>query len=272
MRRLKTFMMIGVILLSGLLNLTGCSKRYSEKELKEIVQVALENKYQEEFICLDVWSSGGEGFQSVCYPKSNRDLLFETICLKDGNLVRDGYAASIVSKEFSEKFDNEVGSSLGTHFTYCNNAGNMYDDVTAEKISNGEFTLDYFFSTRLETHNNNELELYYTICFDTSGAGQLSFGDEYDEIINALENIKENANTEYGIELSYRMNLYFVPKDIYDDCIDYFEKNAEIRSVFQDMIEGYPVRKFNRLIKFDVGLNIFPITKDEYINQREEVN
>jgi len=44
MRRLKIVFMIGVVLLTGILGMTGCSFK-SEKQLKEILATALEEKY-----------------------------------------------------------------------------------------------------------------------------------------------------------------------------------------------------------------------------------
>ena len=145
--------MMGVMVISTG-NLTGCGK--SEKQLKEILATALEEKYEEEFVCLDVWGNGGDSYYGVCYPKGNNKLLFETIFYSNGSLLRDGYAARMVSEEFSEKLDNLMDKDFKKYFIYCYNNGNMYDDMTSQKIKNDEFTLDYYFEEHNKKYDDNK--------------------------------------------------------------------------------------------------------------------
>lgn len=271
MKSLRSFfaiIMMGVMVISTV-SLGGCGK--SEEKLKEIIETTLEEKYDEEFVCLDVWVNGGDSYYGVCYPKNNQELLFECLFYTNGDLISDGYASRVISERFSKKLHDLIGDSFNECFVYCYNNGDMFDDMTVQKIKDDEFTLDYYFKKRLETTNDNKITLNYTICFNTSAANKLTYEDEYDLILKSLKQIKQNSDV-YGAELSFRMNLCFVPENIYNKCVDYFKENAQIKSSFQDMIEGYPERKYKRLIKFDIGIDIYKLTKDEYVKLRKEVN
>lgn len=251
------------------IGLSGCGF-HTENQLKQILENALYEKYGEEFVCLNVWGKAGDSYYGVCYPKSNDKLMFESLFYSKGNLICDYYPKSIVSNELSKEFDNALNHSFGNHFTYCYSNGGIYDEDTAQKIKDNEFTLSYYFKQYSNTYASNEMELNYTICIDTSDI-RIDYDEEWNSILNAINSIQEIGNTN-EIDLSFRMNIYFVPNNIFNKCIEYFKENAQIRSSFQDIIEGYPEKKYKRLIRFDVGMDIFPITKEEYINQRKEVN
>ena len=69
--------------------------------------------------------------------------------------------------------------------------------------------------------------------------------------------------------------LKFLPQNVYSNCVEYLETRANTNSTFDDMVRDYPVKVS------DVNLNIsfegedatyVLITKEEYINQRKEVN
>ena len=264
-KRLLLILMSAVMMIGG----GGCSMLVSESQLKKTLENSLKEKYGEEFVCVDVWAGGGESYKGVCYPENNNKLMFESTFYSNGNLSYDYYPTSIVSNELSKEFDNVLQDSFGNHYTYCYDNGGIDDEDTAQKIKNNEFSLSYYFDKYSDAYSN-KMELNYTICVDTSDI-RIAYDEEWDILLKAINSIKEIGKAN-KMDTTFRMNMYFVPNGMFDKCMEYFKEHAEIRSDFREMIEGYPKQKYNRLIKFDIGLDIFPMSKEEYINQRKEIN
>lgn len=59
-KKLISFIIMAVVFMSTI-NLSGCGF-YSENQLKQTLENALEAKYDEEFVCLDVWGNGGSSY------------------------------------------------------------------------------------------------------------------------------------------------------------------------------------------------------------------
>ena len=271
MKKLNKILLIGGMVMASLISFSGCNKN-NDEELESIIEEALETKYAEEFECINFWGIGKNYYNGVCYPKDEPDLLFETLFYSDGRIAADYYSTALVAKKLSNEFDNSLGEYLGEHFTYCYNNGGLHDERTAAYIINGDFTLEYYFERINEVYsgNNHKFELYYDICVETSELNP-NYEEEWNAIIKAIEHVRE-IGAQNGTELSFRINLYFVPADMYEECMKYFKNNAQIRSDFENMIEGYPEKKYNRVIKFDIKNSVPTITKNEYVELRKETN
>lgn len=252
--------------------LTGCKGRVTERQLKNMVEKALEEKYSEEFECSAVLNKSQNGsYPCVCYPKNNSELKFEAAIYSDGHLFWDHYPMSIVARELSQAFDAALGDDLGEHFTYAYSNAGVYDAETAGKISDNEFTLDYFLRHNNEVyHYDNLMQVNYRIIVDVSTADN-SCEDEWDTILNALDSVHK-LGLESDIDLYFRLWIYFVPTDVYTQCLGYFESNAQIRSGLETIAEGFP-SEHKRIIHFDVGTKTWdPLTKEQYVELRKAVD
>ena len=274
MRKFLSILLLCTFLLALTTSLTGCKGITTEGQLKSMVEKALEEKYKEEFKCTAVLSRNiNESYNCVCYPVNNEKLKFEARIYTDGVLGGDYYPKSIASAELSEAFDNALGDALGRHLTYAYTAGGLDDDETARKIANGEFSLEFYLSHFREVYESkgNSYDMYSTICVDTSDLF-VSYEEEWEAIVNALNKVHE-LGLKYGSDISFSINLYFTPPEIYKECEEYLSRNAEIRSGFKEKIEGFP-QKYNRRIHFgaDISENRISPTKEEYVELRKEVD
>lgn len=271
MKRFLSLLLAGAILVIFTMNLTGCDI-VTERQMRYMAEKALEEKYNEEFECSAVLNKSQNGsYTCVCYPKNNSELKFEAAIYDDGYLFWDHYPTSIAAIELSKVLDTALGNGLGDHFTYAYSNTGVHDIEIAQKISDNEFTLDYFLRHGNEVyHHNNTTQVNYTIIVDVSTADN-SYEDEWDTILNALDSVHK-LGLESDIDLYFRLWIYFVPTDVYTQCLGYFESNAQIRSGLETIAEGFPP-EHKRIIHFDVGVKTWdPITKEQYVEQRREIN
>ena len=93
-KKLISFIIMAVVFMSTI-SLSGCGF-HSENQLKQTLENALEAKYDEEFVCLDVWGNGGSSYWGVCAPEKNHDIRFEALFGADGHIAEEGYYASML--------------------------------------------------------------------------------------------------------------------------------------------------------------------------------
>lgn len=274
MKKFLSLLLMCVFLSILAVSLTGCEGMVTEGQMKTMVEKALKEKYNEEFECSAVLNRNPNGsYNCVCYPVKNEKLKFEARVYTDGELGGDYYPKSIASAELSETFDNALGNALGKHLTYAYSSLGPDDDETVKKIADGEFSLEFYLNHYGEVYKSeeNSYRVYYRICVDTSDL-IVSYGEEWEAISNALNEVHE-LGLQYGSDLYFWINLYFTPPEIYRKCEKYLSQNAEIRSGFEEIIEGFP-QEYNRLIEFIVvdSKNKFSPTKEEYIELRKEID
>lgn len=254
--------------------LTGCEGVVTERQLKSMTEKALEEKYGEEFKCIAVLDRNpNDSYNCVCYPVKNEKLKFEARIYKEGKLGGDYYPKSIASAELSEAFDIALGNVLGRHFTYAYTSLGPDDNETTEKIANKDFSLEFYLSHYREVYESkgNSYDMYFTICIDTSDLF-ISYEEEWNAITNAFAKVHE-LGLKYGSNIGFSLNIYFTPPEIYKECEGYLSRNAELRSGFKAMIEGYP-QEYNRRVHFgaDILKNRISPTKEEYVELRKEID
>ncbi len=272
MKKFLSILLSCAILATLAICLTGCKGRVTERQLKTMVEKALEEKYSEEFECSAVLFHDQNGsYNCVCSPKNNPKLKFEAAIYTDGHLFWDHYPTSIAASELSKALDAALDDDLGEHFTYAYSSDGVHDTETAQKIADNEFTLDYFFRHGNEVYNrDNSMQVNYNIIVDVSTADN-AYEGEWDAIQDALDSVHE-LGLESDIDLYFRLWIYFVPSDVYTQCLGYFERNAEVRSGLDAIAEGFP-SAYHRIIHFDVGTKTWtPITKEQYVELRKEIN
>ncbi len=99
------------------LMLSGCvNKKSEEKKLAK----ALEERYGEEFVVVDSIVTGGNWLtagplSAVCYPKSDRDLLFKAdYSIANQYIYDDGYIQAIVREEIINNMENVLSQYYDT--------------------------------------------------------------------------------------------------------------------------------------------------------------
>lgn len=274
-KKFLSALLLCTFLLALTVGLSGCKRMNAESKLKLMIENALKEKYKEEFECIQVYGKNPSGtYNAICFPQNKEELMFDATIYPNGELGYDCYPNSIAAKYLSKAFDDELEDIWGRHFTYCYRKSGLIDDEeTACKIADGNFTFEYYLKHINETYSaNNSTLAYYTICVDSSKIN-VSYGDEWDSISNALDNVYE-IGLSCGANLYFIMNIYFVPPELYDDCMNYFKNNAEVRSNLREMIEGYPEREHQRCIAFSINKDKdkFSPTKEEYVKLRKEVD
>ena len=275
MKKFLSILLAGALL--GVLSmvLTGCNV-VTDRKMKSNVEKALKEKYKEEFVCTRVipGENINGSYSTVCYPAKDRALMFEAQILpKNMKLSFEFYPNALAAREFAQMFDNGVGDVLGTHFINNYQSLGIYDDNTTKAIVDGTFTLETYMTTRYNYNfgddKSHKLEEGFGICIDTSTLNA-SYDEEWDTIMNALDNIRQRGINN-GTDLCFRLWLFFVPHDVYEVGLEYSKSKIVNLSYLKDLAAGDDY-KFNRIIHFDVGLDVDPITKEEYIKLREEVD
>lgn len=266
MRMLRIILMIGVIIITTG-NLTGCGK--SEKQLREILATALEEKYEEEFVCFDVWGNGGYSYFGVCAPKKNHSIRFETLFFEGGKISYDGYYAANVAEQIEENVQKDLENIFNDFYLHSYMTVPLYsmedDDIYAQNVRNGSFELDEYIKLVSEKYvdPNYTTSISFVICVNTSAADKISFEEEYDKLFDTFTKIDE-------LGINAAIYLKFVPKKVYSECIKYLETYADAGGGFDNITRDYPVKTSNTM-SF-VNFRNTGFTKESYINQRKEVN
>ena len=255
-----------VIIIVTLLSLKSCGI-YPEWVVKHAIEKSLEEKYGEEFYCYDVWG-GGKG---VCSPKKNRDIRFEVLFHTGGEIVEEGYYAACVAEQIEEDIQKELENVFNDFYLHsCMTVplkSREVDDIYAENVRNELFDIDEYLNLSNEKWKETPSMSFY-LCVNTSRSDKLSFEKEYDMLSNIFPKFD-------NMGIGTIVYLKFMPEKKYLECIEYLETCAYAYSTFEDMVRDYPVKVS------DVNLNIsfegedatyVFMTKEEYINQRKEVN
>ena len=136
---------------------------------------------------------------------------------------------------------------------------------------NNEFTLEYFLSENIKIWDTNQLELYFTICFDNSNNTEALYKTEYSVLVDALNHICQ-IGKQNETDFHFNMKLFYVSNDTYEECVRYFQENAYVDSNFYNIIEKNTTNNEpHGMIKFNYLDNNYSITEFEYIEQRKEI-
>ncbi len=225
----------------------------------------MEEKYGEEFYCYDVWG-GGKG---VCSPKKNRDIRFEVLFHTGGEIVEEGYYAACVAEQIEEDVQKELENVFNDFYLHsCMTVplkSREVDDIYAENVRNELFDIDEYLNLSNEKWKETPSMSFY-LCINSSSEEKLSLEEEYDNLYDIFTQIEKSG-------IGTILYVKFLPENVYLQCIDYLETREYPYSTFDDMVRDYPVKISNTttlFVSFQDGK--LKLTKDEYINQRKEVN
>lgn len=268
-KKLISFIIMAVVFMSTI-NLSGCGF-HSENQLKQTLENALEAKYDEKFVCLDVWGNGGSSYWGVCAPEKNHDIRFEALFGADGHIAEEGYYVACVAEKIEEDVQKELENVFNDFYLHSYMNVPLYSfnetDIYAENVKNESFDIDEYVSY-VKEKREWRTSITLIILVNSEKPNKLSFEREYQIMSDFCRNIKDH-------DINPRVYLKFMPKDKYLECIEYLENCANTNSTFDDMVRDYPVKvsEFSLGIRFEFeGDTNTTITHEEYINQRKEVN
>lgn len=250
------------------MSLSGC-EFHSVKDLKETIAKALKDKYDEEFICYDVWSNGGPSYFGVCSPEKNHDIRFEALFVDTGEIAYEGYYAACVAEKIEEDVQKELEDVFNDFYLHSYMTVPLYSfnetDIYAENVRNVSFNIDEYIKLVKEkrTDPNYMPSISFVVCINTSIKDKISFGEEYDEMFDIFNKVDESG-------INAMIYLKFVPENKYLECIKYLEAKASANDSFENMVMDYPI-KISNSISF-INFRNMGFTKEIYINQRKEVN
>ena len=267
-KKLLLILMSAIMIIGG----GGCSMFVSESQLKKTLENSLQEKYDEEFSCLDVWSNGGNSYWGVCSPERNHDIRFKSLFLSGGVISFDGYYSACVAEKIEEDVQKKLESVFSDFYLHSYMTvplvSREVDDIYAENVRNESFDIDEYVNLANEKWKNEAPSMSFYLCVNTSKSDKLNFEREYDMLSDIFPKFD-------NMGIGTIVYLKFMPEHKYLECIEYLETRAYAYSTFDDMVRDYPVKVS------DVNLNIsfegedatyVLITKEEYIKQRKEVN
>ena len=264
-KKLISFIIMAVIFMSTI-NLSGCGF-YSENQLKQTLENALEDKYDEEFVCLDVWGNGGSSYWGVCAPEKNHNIKFKSLFLTGGKITYEEYYAACVAEQIEEDVQKRLENVFNDFYLHSYMTvplkSREVDDIYAENVRNKLFDIDEYVNLANEKWQLRT-SISIIILVNNVEPGKISFEEEY----NTLSKIFEQIN-EYGINTI--VYLKFIPKEEYSECIRYLETCASTNSTFDDMVRDYNIKvsPYDTNIDFEFeGNTPITITQEEYIKQR----
>ena len=231
----------------------------------------MEAKYDEEFVCLDVWGNGGSSYWGVCAPEKNHNIKFKSLFLTGGKITYEEYYAACVAEQIEEDVQKRLENVFNDFYLHSYMTvplkSREVDDIYAENVRNKLFDIDEYVNLANEKWQLRT-SISIIILVNNVEPGKISFEEEY----NTLSKIFEQIN-EYGINTI--VYLKFIPKEEYSECIRYLETCASTNSTFDDMVRDYNIKvsPYDTNIDFEFeGNTPITITQEEYIKQRKEVN
>ncbi|MCM1227441.1 MAG: hypothetical protein NC320_08460 [Clostridium sp.] len=267
-KRLLLILISAVMMIGG----CGCGMFVSESQLRQTLENALQEKYNEEFSCLDVWSNGGSSYWGVCAPEKNHDIRFEVLFYDDGGILEEGYYAACVAEKIEENVQEELEYVFNDFYLHSYMPVPLYsrenDDIYAGNVRNESLDIAEYVEMANEKWKNETPTISLMICVNSSKTNKRSFEEEYDMLSNIILNINK---------LGMRTFIYlkFIPEKEYFNCIEYLEIRANTDSTFDNMVKDYSVKISN--VKLNVHFECEEteyelLTKEEYIKQRKEVS
>ena len=251
------FKVMGILLLFCLL-LSGCSRNWknyfhTEESLKREAEKALEEKYNEEFVTLNVWIKNQTTFYAVCSPEKDRNILFQAQVYKDGRgIYEDMYVQGAVDKQIQEKLQMDLQPFFGKCFVQ---ADLFYNETDFDNVS--VVTMEDY----VQAVPNGKCFVYVII--DESEISTSTIQSEYEYFSKTLlKEIEEKKIPELTI------HLYMVDNELMKWCKDYFKVNTEETWEFTKAVDdfhnfgfGYLDGKFNKTLEEYTKLRMEEVNK-----------
>ncbi len=274
-KRLLLILISAVMMIGG----CGCGMFVSESQLKQTLENELEKRYHEEFTCLDVWGTGGTSYTGECYSDNNRNVVFEVSFFSNSrkaSLSDDKYASALASKEMADKLSEQLKNGFSDCFVHAYNyvSTNDTDMEVIDEIIQNKFSLEKF----LVRESCNNLHVDFVVCVNIDVESELSYADEFTLFNQSIENISQTCDKQ-GTIISPAYWIYFLPTNVYQEAISYFDYHCVIRTAFNRIVEGEN-ETLNRHIQIDYDEEMQPydrktkkiISYEDYAKMRESLD
>ncbi|MCM1383468.1 MAG: hypothetical protein NC243_02870 [Lachnoclostridium sp.] len=216
-----------ILLLATSILLTGCGSDLksfflSDASMKRMAKEDLKERYGEEFVVHEVWSSSWHTYAATCSPKADGRVVFEIGAYKDGTgIYSENYGKSVVAAQISQKLEKElqeyfpkcyVHTSVDIQIGYLN-ADNV-KDITLEEYAKR------YPREKFSVHVYADRELLKTD----------SIADEYRYFSETL--LGEIKTGELPCITPVR--IHYVDADQLQNCKEYYKKNCD---AYSDAVE-----------------------------------
>ncbi len=270
-KRIVSLFTMSAFMIAIVGSFAGCKLVYSKRALKRTITKSLEEKYDEEFVCDDVWQNRGSSFYGVCSPKENHDIRFEALFTDDGDIAFEGYYAACVSEQIEEDVQKQLETVFEDFYLHAYMTVPLWsfegDDIYAQRVRDQSFDIeDYVESENVKRETGTNLTAI--ILVNDEKNVKWSFEEEYDmlsEIFSEVDNLSVKT----------RVILKFLPDENYSECIDYLEIRVSPNTSFERELNDYSVKASDRYsnINFEYeGETYVTLFKEDYVNQRKGVD
>lgn len=255
--------------------------RISDAQRKARFEKLLEERYGEEFVCLETHDQHTIGFdrptyyEGSCAPKKDTSLVFDAYISiskdkgKNNKLMCEEYPAAIAGRQLSELLLNDLDGIFGRCDAICNMGSSEDNDEVIERAKDGTLDWEFFYAKNPYLYGDIDHSNFaaFFVLVDSS-----EFYGSYEEEWDAFEAAKKkivDTMAENGIELTVQIKLYFSPPDMYDKCLELlssYEKNA--LSKLWEYLNEYS----DDSCKYNRTMELFRYTRDEYIEKRADID
>jgi hypothetical protein len=247
MRKVK-IAALSLLIIISLLGVSGCMSFFSKGEDREdIAKRLLKEKYHEDF---SIYGSGegygtltGNTFKVTASPEGNKDLLFEAKVQKEGNWMIDQYVEALLEDEIKQTASDKIRELTDNFFmkVYVGFADTDYTDKS--KVSLADFSKRY-----------TNVPIVLTLLLDKTAMATIDAEKEF-QVYQELFAKK--------LPLNAALELYYTDAETIQKSEEYFKKNAETYSDFDEMLEGFKENGFG------VNEGQINIPLNQFIEQRQ---
>lgn len=247
--------------------LTGC------RTIQEKILDNLEDLYGTKFE-MESFTNVGAVYEPICYPVDDPSLLFLGVFDKTGEIVSDGYISTLIGKENSIFLQECIGDELGESFISRGIGTHMLEYNSEESgpildlFTNDDYSSEQVYEILRDMKSEYTESYYFIILINSSKNSNFEYGQEYDVLKNASEELIKKYNDDYKIEVGINYILYFVEDEEYANAKEALEHFHPRINTFDKYLNG------DNSICFATDNNTSNcvwatiLSKDEYINER----
>lgn len=214
--------------------LCGCvNVRAEEKKLAK----ALEEEYGEEFVVVDSIVTGGHPIyagplRAVCYPKSNKNLLFKATFAED-YIYEDEYVEAIVREEAYAEMEEILSQYYTDFFLDVNVSQPTIEYSEREKYPRFTNISDVSIQSYEEKYGE-KMVLSFRVAFNID---EITDYEEVSEIFKEYSKKFTNGRVNYF--------CYYMDSNIINDC-----KKIEAADYWEDFYIDSKISKFGNNIEY----------------------
>ena len=232
-----------IVLLLILINLSGCF--LTDPFVRPVVsRMELKKKYGEDFKIINYWNDRG-GFDAMCSPVNDENIVFLSKFYSDGELIGDRYVNGIVSKQIQERLMpilQDISKKIYIQPVL------LYKDLQYENMST--VTIENY----SEYMGNKRGSLKLFLIKDEL------MGLDPEEEYNLYKKIVTDE-----VPCIDAISIYMIEEDELDDVIQFYQNNESIEDEIDAIVSQ------DKMIHFYYGDDGINTTYEEYYKQRQEI-